>query len=149
MRWSNCKLRIKSSTENVVGLGPFLLKSFSGYPSSGGTTILKQFSKYCELQNRKLTLTAFPIDADHCYYDIGRQWIGERFITFVRRLEPCLIQLPQTLGWPEDVYSQTGISTGETHPLLYTVNDTPKGNKRGKWQPYTCKIATPTKVGVW
>lgn len=27
-------------TENVVGLGPFLLKSFSGYPNSGGTTIL-------------------------------------------------------------------------------------------------------------
>ena len=27
-------------TENVVGLGPLLLKSFSGYPSSGGTMIL-------------------------------------------------------------------------------------------------------------
>uniref|UniRef100_A0A7C9CNN0 Uncharacterized protein n=1 Tax=Opuntia streptacantha TaxID=393608 RepID=A0A7C9CNN0_OPUST len=26
--------------ENVVGLGPFLLKSLSGYPSSGGTIIL-------------------------------------------------------------------------------------------------------------
>lgn len=33
--------KIQKITENVVGLGPFLLKSFSGYPSSGGTTILQ------------------------------------------------------------------------------------------------------------
>lgn len=32
-----------ASTENVVGLGPLLLKSFSGYPSSGGTMILHNF----------------------------------------------------------------------------------------------------------
>jgi len=32
-------------TEKVVGLGPSLLKSFSGYPNSGGTIILH----YCEV----------------------------------------------------------------------------------------------------
>jgi hypothetical protein len=35
--------------KNVVGLGPLLLKSFSGYPSSGGTMILQHCETVCEI----------------------------------------------------------------------------------------------------